>query len=59
MNILVLATNFLGFRILRFLLKQNDNILGVGLIKNNPYSVKIKHREYWASISNEWKTILY
>ena len=41
MNIFVLATNFLGFRILRFLLKQNDNILGVGLIKNNSYSNKI------------------
>ena len=27
MNIFVLATNFLGFRILRFLLKQNDNIV--------------------------------
>ena len=42
MNIFVLATNFLGFRILRFLLNQNDNILGVGLIKNNSYSNKIK-----------------
>ena len=42
MNIFVLATNFLGFRILRSLLNQNDNILGVGLIKNNSYSNKIK-----------------
>ena len=41
MNIFILATNYLGFRILRFLLNQNDNILGVGLIKNNPYSNKI------------------
>jgi methionyl-tRNA formyltransferase len=41
MNIFVLATNYLGLRILRFLLNQNDNILGVGLVKNNPYSNKI------------------
>ena len=38
MKIFVLATNLLGYKILSFLLSKNENILGVGLIKKNPYN---------------------
>ena len=41
MKIFLLATNYIGYQITKYLVKKNDNIVGLGLISENNYTCKI------------------